>query len=97
MCLVGVYQLKLGLQLKKLSVILPGLIAVVFEVTAIVFSGMQYLWLCTILYVLGFMLYVRARREVQQVISKTELMMMGVVIVLALGAIVALATGNLKI
>jgi len=58
---------------------------------------MQYLWLCTILYVLGFMLYVRARREVQQEISKTELMMMGVVIVLALGAIVALATGNLKI
>lgn len=95
--LVGAYQLKLGLQLKKLSVILPGLIAVVFEVTAIVFSGMQYLWLCTILYVLGFMLYVRARREVQQAISKTELMMMGVVIVLALGAIVALATGNLKI
>lgn len=95
--LVGAYQLKLGLQLKKLSVILPGMIAVVFEVTAIVFSGMQYLWLCTILYVLGFMLYLRARREVQQAISKTELVMMGVVIVHALGAIVALATGNLKI
>lgn len=95
--LVGAYQLKLGLQLKKLSVILPGLIAVIFEVTAIVFSGMQYLWLCTILYVLGFMLYVRARREVQQAISKTELVMMGVVVVLALAAIMALATGNLKI
>lgn len=95
--LVGAYELKLGIGSKKWSVILPGLITVVFEVAAIVFSGLQYLWLCTILYVLGFVLYYRARKEDGKQVTKSEYVMMGIVLLLAVAAVVALATGSLKI
>lgn len=95
--LVGAYQLKLGLQQKSMRVILPGLITVIFEVTAITLSGLQYLWLCTIAYVLGFALYLRARKENHQVVAKSEWVMMGIIVVIAVLAVIFLATGKLVV
>lgn len=95
--LVGAYQLKLGIEKKKFKIILPGLIALVFEVLSMVFAGLQYLWLCTIAYVIGFVLYYRARKETDQTISKAEWICMAIIALLAVGAIVALVTGKLKI
>ncbi|MCT4396065.1 arginine-ornithine antiporter [Periweissella beninensis] len=95
--LVGAYQLKLGLQQRALRVILPGLFTVIFEVTAITLSGLQYLWLCTIAYVLGFVLYIRARKENGKTVPKNEWLMMGIIVGLAVLAVIFLATGQLSI
>ena len=95
--LVGAYQLKLGLQQKELKVIIPGLIALVFEVLSMIFAGLQFLWLCTIAYVIGFVLYYKARKETGNSVGKLEWLFMVIIAVLAIGAIAALALGKLKI
>lgn len=95
--LVGAYQLKLGLQQKELKVIIPGLIALVFEVLSMIFAGLQFLWLCTIAYVIGFVLYYKARKETGNSVGKLEWLFMVIIAVLAIGAITALALGKLKI
>lgn len=95
--LVGAYQLKLGLQQKELKVIIPGLIALVFEVLSMIFAGLQFLWLCTIAYVIGFVLYYKARKETGNSVGKLEWLFMAIIAVLAIGAIAALVLGKLKI
>ncbi|BDR60983.1 arginine-ornithine antiporter [Lactobacillus xylocopicola] len=95
--LVGAYQLKLGWQNKNFKTTLAGLIALVFEVMAIIFSGLQYLWLCTIAYVIGFVLYYRARKEKGHPISKLEWSLMIIICLLAIMAIIALVMGKIKI
>lgn len=95
--LVGAYQFKLGVQLKSARVLLPGLIALVFEVTAISLAGLQYLWLCTIAYVIGFIFYYRARREERKAISKLEWGLILFIVILAIAAIIAVVTGQIKI
>ena len=95
--LVGAYQLKIGLQQKSIQIILPGLFTVIFEVTAITLSGLQYLWLCTVAYVLGFVLYIRARKENGKTVPKNEWLMMGVIIALAILAVIFLVAGKLTI
>lgn len=95
--LVGAYQLKLGLQQKEIKVIIPGLIALVFEVLSMIFAGLQFLWLCTIAYVIGFVLYYKARKETGNSVGKLEWLFMVIIAVLAIGAIAALALGKLKI
>lgn len=95
--LVGAYQLKLGIKNKRINVIFPGLIALVFEVLSMVFAGLQYLWLCTIAYVIGFVLYYHARKETGHEVNKLEWLFMIVIAILAIGAVVALAMGKMTI
>lgn len=94
--LVGAYQLKIGVEEKNIKVILPGLIALIFEVLSIIFAGLQYLWLCTIAYVIGFVLYYRARKETGHPISKIEWIFMMIIVLVAIGAIASLVLGKLK-
>lgn len=94
--LVGAYQLKLGLQQKALRVILPGLFTLIFEITAISLAGLQYLWLCTIAYVLGFVLYIKARKENKLPIAKNEWFMMAIIVVIAILAVSFLIMGKLN-
>ncbi|RMC38738.1 MULTISPECIES: arginine-ornithine antiporter [unclassified Lactobacillus] len=94
--LVGAYELKLGLENRHQSMIWCGLIALVFEVVGMIFAGLQYLWLCTIAYVIGFVLYYRARKENNHPISKIEWIFMIIIGLLALTAIIALILGKLK-
>lgn len=95
--LVGAYQLKLGLKNRNSHMILPGFIALAFEVVGMIFAGLQYLWLCTIAYLIGFVLYYRARKENGQSISNIEWILMIIIGVLAVAAIVALIMGKLKV
>lgn len=95
--LVGAYQLKLGIQNKKLQVIVPGLIALVFEVLSMIFAGLQYLWLCTIAYLIGFVLYYYARKETGHKVDQLEWLFMIVIAFLAFGAIAFLAMGKMSI
>lgn len=94
--LVGAYQLKLGVEKKDFKVFFPGLIAFLFEALGMIFAGLQYLWLCTIPYVLGFALYYRARKETGHSISKTEWLFMTIITLLAIVAIIALIMGKIK-
>lgn len=95
--LVGAYELKLGLQQRQLRIIIPGFISCLFEITAITLPGLQLLWLCTIAYLLGFILYISAKKENQQIIKRYEWLAMGVISVIAILAIVGLFTGLITI
>ncbi|CAH0418114.1 basic amino acid/polyamine antiporter [Periweissella ghanensis] len=95
--LVGAYELKLGLQQRRLRIIIPGLITCLFEITAIMLAGWQLLWLCTIAYLLGFILYIRAKKEHHQTIKHYEWFGMGLISIIAVFAIIALFTGSITI
>lgn len=95
--LVGAYEFKLGIKLKQWQVIIPGLITWIFEIVAISMAGLQLLWLCTIAYLFGFVLYIRAKKEYQQVIKKYEWISMIVISILALLAFGYILLGKLSV
>ncbi|MFL1696105.1 basic amino acid/polyamine antiporter [Weissella kandleri] len=95
--LVGAYQMKLGMQEKKAGWIVEGLIALAFQLMAILLAGLTYLWLTTVLYAIGLIFYFRARKEYGYEVSNHEKIASVVLILVAIGAIIALATGFITI
>lgn len=95
--LVGAYELKLGYQQRQFHIIMPGFITCLFEITAIAMAGLQLLWLCTIAYLLGFALYIKAKHENHQTMKRYEWVSMGVVSGIAISAIGALISGLISI
>ncbi|KRN30806.1 arginine-ornithine antiporter [Weissella halotolerans] len=95
--LVGAYQIKLAWERRSVKMFIPGFLALVFEVVGITFAGLQFLWLCTIAYVLGFAFYYRARKEAGKTVSKLEWLMITVITILAVGAVIALISGKIGV
>ncbi|WP_312682372.1 basic amino acid/polyamine antiporter [Lactococcus taiwanensis] len=92
--LVGAYLLKLGIQEKSWSSILIGFFTFAFQALALYLSGWQYVWLAMILYTVGFILFVKAKRENGRKVTKREWVAMGIVTLCALMALVFLIRGG---
>lgn len=101
--LVAAYQIKYSIQhfREKGSgfQLTVGLLALTFECTAVYFSGIKYLILCTIAYIPGTILYLMARREVgdQVDLSRKEWVSMSAILTCGLLAIVFVLMGRLVI
>lgn len=95
--LVGFYQIKVGIKKHSIKLMLPGMVAVLFEIAGMVFSGMQYLWLCSIPYVLGFIFYGWAVKERGDHFTRLEYLMMGFILIAAITSMIALAMGKIAI
>ena len=85
--LVGAYLLKVGLVEKSTKNILIGFFAMAFQIIALYLSGWQFVWMASILYVVGFVLYIRAKRENNRTISTGEWF---AIIIFTLAALLAL-------
>lgn len=95
--LVAAYQIKVGYLAKSFKMMFPGLLAFVFEVVGITFAGLQYLWLCTIVYVLGFAFYIKAAKENGHSINQKEWLLMILVTIIAIFAVIGLVMGKIKL
>lgn len=101
--LVAAYQVKYAVQhLKEKGSywqLAVGILALTFESTAIYFSGVKYLILCSIAYIPGTILYLMARREAgaQVYLSHKEWFSMSAIMTCALLAIVFVLMGRLVI
>ncbi|MBM7618056.1 arginine:ornithine antiporter/lysine permease [Weissella uvarum] len=92
---VGTYQMQLGLRQHQVKTWLPGLIVVAFEIIAVAVSGLQYLALSSLVLVLGFGFYIYTVGSKR--IKTTEWVIMGVITLIAIGTVIALATGYITI
>lgn len=101
--LVAAYQIKYSFtHLKEKGnrlQLLIGIAALTFECTAVYFSGIKYLILCTIAYIPGTILYLMARREAgdQVYLSRKEWVSMSAIITCALLAIIFVLMGRIVI
>ncbi|WP_040473206.1 basic amino acid/polyamine antiporter [Fructilactobacillus florum] len=93
--LVGAYQIKVGWAQHSLKLMVPGIVALGFEVLGIIFAGLQYLWLCSIAYVLGFVFYWWAAHEQHRQLTSFEWLVMIIITLAALLAMVALVNGRI--
>jgi arginine:ornithine antiporter/lysine permease len=85
--LVGAYLLKVGIQEGSGKNVVIGFIATAFQVFALYLSGWQFVWMATILYVIGFALYYFAKKENGLKLSKGNWL---AIVVFTLAAILAL-------
>ncbi len=60
---IGLYQMKLAIQKKKYAALLIGLVAAVFQILMMAWSGIAYLIIVLILYIPGVILYLYARSK----------------------------------
>ena len=67
--LVGAYLFKIGLKEASVKNILIGFFTFTFQALALYLSGWQYVWLAMILYTIGFLLFIGAKKESHQSIS----------------------------
>ncbi len=91
--LVGAYLFKIGLKEASVKNILIGFFTFAFQALALYLSGWQYVWLAMILYTIGFLLFIGAKKESHQSISVKEWLGMLVVTVLGVLVIVVLICG----
>ncbi|MGO2646229.1 MAG: basic amino acid/polyamine antiporter [Lactococcus cremoris] len=91
--LVGAYLFKIGLKEASVKNILIGFFTFAFQALALYLSGWQYVWLAMILYTIGFLLFIGAKKESHQSISVKEWLGMLVVTVLGVLAIAVLICG----
>ena len=91
--LVGAYLFKIGLKEASVKNILIGFFTFAFQALALYLSGWQYVWLAMILYTIGFLLFIGAKKESHESISVKEWLGMLVVTVLGVLAIVVLICG----
>lgn len=91
--LVGAYLFKISLKEASVKNILIGFFTFAFQALALYLSGWQYVWLAMILYTIGFLLFIGAKKESHQSISVKEWLGMLVVTVLGVLAIVVLICG----
>ncbi|WP_413627850.1 basic amino acid/polyamine antiporter [Fructilactobacillus vespulae] len=95
--LVGAYQVKVGREQHSVKLMVPGIITVLFEIIGIVFAGLQFLWLCSIAYVLGFVFYIMSVRERGEKLTKFEIIMMVIITIAAITSIIALVMGKIGV
>ncbi|USS84759.1 basic amino acid/polyamine antiporter [Fructilactobacillus myrtifloralis] len=95
--LVAAYQIKVGWHRHSFGLILPGILALAFELVGISFAGLQYVWLCTIAYVLGFVFYIRAAHEQHRRLTRLEIGLMILITLAAVAAVIAISTGKLAL
>lgn len=95
--LVGAYAIKVGLKKSSYKMIFLGAIAVIFEVVGIAFSGLQFLWLCSIAYLLGFAFYIKSCRDNNYKINTWEWILIAIITILAISAIIALSLGKVSV
>ncbi|MBB5887972.1 basic amino acid/polyamine antiporter [Lactovum miscens] len=88
--LVGLYVIKLGIQKKQAEIGAFGAVALVFQLLALYLSGWEYIWLTTLLYTIGFALYIIARREHKLKIHRNEWLAMFLIALLAILALFGL-------
>ena len=94
---VAAYQLKLGWQEKNNRFIIVGLLALLFQLFVIYLAGLQFVWLTAIAYIPGFVLLGIAYFKNNRKFTTFEIIMMSLISILAISAIVALATKTLTI
>ncbi len=101
--LVCIYQIKLSYQniSKKGEVIqfIIGIVGTLFYAWAIWASGINYLLLCMIAYIIGIYLYIKARKEkkIKQIFSKTELFVIFLILCGAIYSIYNIITGKINV
>ncbi|TYC47981.1 amino acid permease [Weissella muntiaci] len=88
--LVGAYMMKVGMEEKSAKRAIIGFFAVAFQVVALWLSGWQFVWMASILYMIGIVLYFRAKKENNRTIGQGEWIMIAFVTILALGALYGL-------
>lgn len=95
--LAAAFQVKMSAQNKHIGQMLIGLIAVIFQVVAVMFNGWSFLLLTCVGYLPGFVVYFIARKE--QGISLTTGEKVGIVVVAALAilGLVLLGMGIISI
>jgi arginine:ornithine antiporter/lysine permease len=91
--LVGAYLLKIGIKEGSIKNILIGFFTFAFQALALYLSGWQYVWLAMILYTIGFILFIKAKKESRQAISVKEWAGMFIVALLGVLAILVLICG----
>lgn len=91
--LVGAYLLKIGIKEGSIKNILIGFLTFAFQALALYLSGWQYVWLAMILYTIGFILFIKAKKESRQAISVKEWAGMFIVSLLGVLAILVLICG----
>lgn len=91
--LVGAYLLKIGIKEGSIKNILIGFLTFAFQALALYLSGWQYVWLAMILYTIGFILFIKAKKESRQAISVKEWAGMFIVALLGVLAILVLICG----
>lgn len=91
--LVGAYLLKIGIKEGSIKNILIGFFTFTFQALALYLSGWQYVWLAMILYTIGFILFIKAKKESRQAISVKEWAGMFIVALLGVLAILVLICG----
>lgn len=94
---VTLYQIKLSHDNKEMGQLLIGLIGTVFFAWAIWVSGIDYFLLCLIVYLLGIVLYMKARRDlgVQKIFTGYESILLLLVVSGAGLALFRLFTGQI--
>lgn len=91
--LVGAYLLKIGIKEGSIKNILIGFLTFAFQALALYLSGWQYVWLAMILYTIGFILFIKAKKESRKAISVKEWAGMFIVALLGVLAILVLICG----
>lgn len=94
---VTLYQIKLSRDNKEMGQLLIGLIGTIFFAWAIWVSGIDYFLLCLIVYLLGIVLYMKARKDlgVQKIFTGYEFVLLILVISGAGLALFRLFTGQI--
>lgn len=96
---VTLYQVKLSSDLKETGQLLIGLVGTIFYLWAIWVSGIDYFLLCLIVYLLGIVLYIQARKAigVKKLFASGELVLVVLLIAGAVLALVRLFTGQIAL
>ncbi|QPS70586.1 basic amino acid/polyamine antiporter [Lactococcus garvieae] len=92
--LVGGYMMKHGFEEKNPKNIFLGFIAFMFQALALWLSGWQYVWMASILYVIGFIFYYIAKRENRKNLSRVEVLAIVIIIILSIFAVIGLVTNQ---
>lgn len=91
------YQAKWGVQNKNGVQAAIGFVAVAFQVIGVLFNGWSFLLLTCVGYILGFFIYVKARKDYGNAITMGEKVCMGVISALGVLSLVLLAMGVISI
>ena len=91
--LAAAYQVKYSVQTGEYLQLIIGLIAVIFQVVAVIFNGWSFLLLTCVGYIPGFFMYFKARSESEQLVATSEKVGMAVITGLGVLALVLLALG----
>lgn len=95
--LVGMYQIVYSVKNKDSKNVIIGIVAVAFQLTGILLAGLSYVLMCSIAYLPGLVLYVKARKDGGHKISKNEIITMVGLGIIGIIAIVLMVNGTIQI